>query len=157
MTSKPDGEKLIKMIVEEKNLVVVVDFLVDVVQFFRTPYNGSDVQPYQFMPMFNNYPPMVLEVKVSNVWAIIPGDYSTLNCQSLAILLDAVYRQSWRGDNWIGPGACTKFIEAILKKIYIFKTDYLVKSNDTPGDSNQNSPIEKNSKKGVTFEKYTPA
>lgn len=92
MTSKPDGEKLIKMIVEEKNLVVVVDFLVDVVQFFRTPYNGSDVQPYQQMPMFNNYPPMVLEVKVSNVWAIIPGDYSTSNCQSLAILLDAVYR-----------------------------------------------------------------
>jgi vacuolar protein sorting-associated protein 13A/C len=46
MTSKPDGEKLIKMIIEEKNLVVVADFLVDVVQFFRTPYNGSDAQDY---------------------------------------------------------------------------------------------------------------
>jgi len=43
MSSRPDGEKLIKMIVEEKNLMVVVDFLVDVVQFFRTPFNGSDV------------------------------------------------------------------------------------------------------------------
>lgn len=95
MSSRPDGEKLIKMIVENKNLLVVVDFLVDVVQFFRTPYNGSDTQPYQYMPLFNNYPPMVVEVKVSNVWALIPGDLQNFEAHSLALLIDILYRQSW--------------------------------------------------------------
>lgn len=31
MRSGPDGEKLIKMVVENKNLLILVDFLVDVV------------------------------------------------------------------------------------------------------------------------------
>ena len=31
MTSKPDGEKLIKMVIEDKNLIVILDFIMDVV------------------------------------------------------------------------------------------------------------------------------
>lgn len=42
MKTKPDGEKLIKIKLENKNIILLVDFLVEVVQFFRTPYNGSD-------------------------------------------------------------------------------------------------------------------
>jgi vacuolar protein sorting-associated protein 13A/C len=40
--SKPDGEKIIKMIIENKNLLLLLDFLVEAVSLFRNPYNGSD-------------------------------------------------------------------------------------------------------------------
>ena len=105
------------------------------------------------MPIFNNYPPMILEVKISNVWAIIPGDFNFEN-QSVAILLDAVYRQSWRGDNWFGPGSCTKFIEAVLKKVHIFKSDQLIQPNrvsNSPLESLRASQLQS---KGVKFREF---
>lgn len=43
MKTRPDGEKLIKIKVQNKNVVLLVDFLAEVVQYFRVPYNGSDV------------------------------------------------------------------------------------------------------------------
>lgn len=42
MRSRPDGEKLIKMILENKTLYLAPDLLSDLVLFFRKPYNGSD-------------------------------------------------------------------------------------------------------------------
>ena len=146
MRSGPDGEKLIKMVVENKNLLILVDFLVDVVQYFRTPFNGSDTQPYQRMPLFNNYPPMVVQVKVNNLWAIILGDYSNVNTHSLALLVDITYQQQWAGDNWIGPGRCEKKLDLKLKKTYIFKTDHIVKQKKnldmTPFDESDDiSPV----------------
>lgn len=124
--SKPDGEKLIKMIVEDKNLLVIVDFLVEVVSYFRTPFNGSDAQPYQFMPLYNNYPPMVIDIKVKNVWALIPGDLVDKAGDSLAILIDVDYQQEWAGDNWIGPGSCEKRLDLKLKKTFIFRWDSIM-------------------------------
>jgi hypothetical protein len=42
--AQPDGEKLIKLIIENKNIVAAVDLLVDLVTVFRQPFNGSDIQ-----------------------------------------------------------------------------------------------------------------
>lgn len=40
--SRPDGEKLIKMTLENKTLYLAVDLITDLVTFFRKPFNGSD-------------------------------------------------------------------------------------------------------------------
>ncbi|CAK73960.1 unnamed protein product (macronuclear) [Paramecium tetraurelia] len=129
MKTRPDGEKLIKIKLENKNIILLIDFLVEVVQFFRQPYNGSDKQPYQRNPHFNNFPPMVIEINVVNVWAIILGDLEKENFEkskSIGILLDCNYSQTWLGDSWFGPGSCEKNIEATLKKLYIFQTNHII-------------------------------
>lgn len=35
MKTRPDGEKLIKIKLEDKNIILLIDFLVEVVLFFR--------------------------------------------------------------------------------------------------------------------------
>lgn len=42
LRSRPDGEKLIKMIIEGKTIYLAIDLITDIVTFFRKPYNGSD-------------------------------------------------------------------------------------------------------------------
>ena len=42
MVSRPDGEKIMKMTLRDKNLVIVGDLLGEIVSFFRGPFNGSD-------------------------------------------------------------------------------------------------------------------
>ncbi|CAD8180234.1 unnamed protein product [Paramecium pentaurelia] len=129
MKTKPDGEKLIKIKLENKNIILLIDFIVEVVQFFRQPYNGSDKQPYQRNPPFNNFPPMVIEINVVNVWAIVLGDLEKETFEkskSIGILLDCNYSQTWLGDSWFGPGSCEKNIEATLKKLYIFQTNHII-------------------------------
>jgi vacuolar protein sorting-associated protein 13A/C len=155
--SKPDGEKIIKMIVENKNLLLLTDFLGETVQFFRTPYNGSDTQPYQYMPMFNNYPTMLVEVKVCNVWVLIPGDYVKMDSQSLALLVDVTYQQDWAGDNWIGPGMCEKRLDANLKKIFIFRTDTVIRNNKQGPDSHATSPELNTLTRAVKFRDFVQA
>ncbi|CAD8085165.1 unnamed protein product [Paramecium sonneborni] len=143
MKTKPDGEKLIKIKLENKNIILLIDFLVEVVQFFRQPYNGSDKQPYQRNPHFNNFPPMVMEINVVNVWAIVLGDLEKEafeKSKSIGILLDCNYSQTWLGDSWFGPGSCEKNIEAILKKLYIFQTNHIINLKQ---DEQSKQPFEK--------------
>jgi len=40
--TRPDGEKLMKAHLKNKNFVFMNDFLFDLIGFFRTPFNGSD-------------------------------------------------------------------------------------------------------------------
>ena len=42
MYTRPDGEKVMKMSIENKNLVYMNDFIMDIVKFFRKPFDGSD-------------------------------------------------------------------------------------------------------------------
>jgi hypothetical protein len=63
--TQPDGEKLIKIHLYHKNLIFLNDFIMDLVSFFRTPFNGSDdiENKYFFRaPDYNNYPPMVIKI-----------------------------------------------------------------------------------------------
>lgn len=44
------------------------DFLFDLIGFFRTPFNGSDDilnKRFYREPKYNNYPPMVIKIKVN--------------------------------------------------------------------------------------------
>lgn len=74
-TSRPDGEKLIKMQLENKSLILLIDFIMDIVQYFRKPFDGSDVQPNLKPPFYNNYPPMVVKIRAANICALLLGDY----------------------------------------------------------------------------------
>ena len=75
--AQPDGEKLIKLIIENKNVVAEVDLLVDLLNVFRDPFNGSDVQErkvgigekelgekekFFFAPDANNWATMTVEI-----------------------------------------------------------------------------------------------
>lgn len=40
--TQPDGEKLIKIHIKNKNFVFMNDYLFDLIAFFRNPFNGSD-------------------------------------------------------------------------------------------------------------------
>lgn len=40
--ARPDGEKLIKMTIENKTVFLANDLITEIVTFFRKPYNGSD-------------------------------------------------------------------------------------------------------------------
>lgn len=65
--AQPDGEKLIKIHINNKNFLFMNDFLSDLISFFRVPFNGSDdIQSKKFFrePAYNNYPPMVIKIKV---------------------------------------------------------------------------------------------
>lgn len=64
--SRPDGEKLMKFILEDKTLYIASDLITDLVSFFRKPFNGSDFQPnLKQPPFFNNFPQMTVEFKVT--------------------------------------------------------------------------------------------
>ncbi|EAR98069.2 PH domain protein, putative (macronuclear) [Tetrahymena thermophila SB210] len=66
--SRPDGEKLIKMMIENKTVYLGIDLISDIVRFFRNPYNGSDFQPnVKQSPYFNNFAQMTVEIKASNL------------------------------------------------------------------------------------------
>lgn len=41
--SRCDGEKLIKMNLKRKNIILLPDFIKDIVMFFRKPHDGSDI------------------------------------------------------------------------------------------------------------------
>ena len=73
--SRCDGEKLIKMEIGNKNVAIVVDFITDIIKFFRKPFDGSDVQKNIHRPNFNNYPPMVVSIKARNICAIMLSSY----------------------------------------------------------------------------------
>ena len=60
MKSRCDGEKLIKMCLYNKNLVVLVDLIKDLFVFFRRPFDGTDDPIELISPNFNNYPPMIV-------------------------------------------------------------------------------------------------
>lgn len=44
MVTQPDGEKLIKIQLSNKNIVAYPDLIIKLIGFFRNPYNGSDFQ-----------------------------------------------------------------------------------------------------------------
>ncbi|KAL4465070.1 hypothetical protein ABPG72_009448 [Tetrahymena utriculariae] len=73
--SRPDGEKLIKMIIENKTVYLGIDLISDIVRFFRNPYNGSDFQPnVKQSPFFNNFAQMTVEIKASNLMCFTKSD-----------------------------------------------------------------------------------
>ena len=43
MKTNPDGEKQIKIQLENQNILLVPDLLFDIILFFRQPFNGSDI------------------------------------------------------------------------------------------------------------------
>ena len=91
MKTCPDGEKQIKVQLDNKNILFIFDLIWDIVLFFKQPFNGSDIQPYIFQPIFNNYAPMYIEIALSNICIILPGSLSKKENQSLALVVDLMY------------------------------------------------------------------
>ncbi|KAL4464468.1 hypothetical protein ABPG72_021161 [Tetrahymena utriculariae] len=123
--TQPDGEKLIKIHIKNKNFVFMNDFLFDLIAFFRTPFNGSDdILNKQFFrqPKQNNYPPMIIKIQAENFWALILDSLNNpSNC--LAVNLNADYLQEWIGDSGMGPGSALMNINIDLKKLLTCNTD----------------------------------
>ncbi|KAL4483457.1 hypothetical protein ABPG73_001006, partial [Tetrahymena malaccensis] len=123
--TQPDGEKLIKIHIKNKNFVFMNDFLFDLIAFFRTPFNGSDdILNKQFFrqPKQNNYPPMVIKIQAENFWALILDSLNNpSNC--LAVNLNADYLQEWIGDSGMGPGSALMDINIDLRKLLTCNTD----------------------------------
>ena len=136
--ARPDGEKLIKVIIEKKNIVAAVDLLVDIVSVFRQPFNGRDIQKrkvskddkkgesFVFAPKANNWARMTVEVQANNLCLLLLQNFDEFNKNALALLIDAKYKHEWIGDSWYGPGSCSISVQANLKKAFLFPANHVV-------------------------------
>ena len=134
-TSKYDGEKLIKIKVTNKNLILLIDLLSELVSFFMKPFDGSDIPSYIHKKPFNNNPPMIVKVELSNIYLILLADFKTIkDTESIAVLIDLKYDHKWLGDAYVGPGSIEIVVGLDIKKFCLFKTPDLMNDDCISGN-----------------------
>lgn len=139
-TSRYDGEKLIKIKLNNKNLIVLIDLITDLVSFFMKPFDGTNVPSYiRKIPPFNNNPPMIVKVELSNIYMILLADYNNIkDSESISILIDLNYEHKWLGDAYLGPGSIDISVYLFLKRFCLFKTSDLINDAFIKGESDNN-------------------
>lgn len=109
---KYDGEKHIDIKCEDKAIILVGDFLMDLVQFFRNPF-WYPHQDFEIIPTknYNNYPSMTVELCFENCSIILAQDFEKKERNDcLVIISDIHFSQKYFADCWMGPGSLLKDI-----------------------------------------------
>lgn len=61
-TSSPQGEKLIDISIEQKNLIIFIDLIQEMIAYFMKPF-GEEKNYIETLIDYNNYPPMTVRVR----------------------------------------------------------------------------------------------
>ena len=74
-----NGEKVIYIELNGKTIILALDLIQDLVQYFRKPFNHSEKVNYWYDLKYNNFAPMNLTIKADNISVVLLEDYTSLD------------------------------------------------------------------------------
>lgn len=77
-TSSPEGEKLIDISIEQKNLIIFIDLIQEMIAYFMKPF-GEEKNYIETLIDYNNYPPMTVRVRKTNYIFMISDTHISFN------------------------------------------------------------------------------
>ena len=112
---------------QNKSLVVAVDLIASIVNYFRKPFSGEEVVDYteSMQHLFNNYPPMRIRIAVKDFALILAENFTNINSDSAIMICNVNYSHEWLGDANEGPGSVQMGADVGIRRMIMTKTNKL--------------------------------
>lgn len=112
MNASWDSQTDITILSSNKSLLLVPDFLMSALNFFKRPFSGklrvtSESPPPVIMKAkerFNNYAPMIVHLYLDNTTLLLPTSYEEQECTFFKLNTNLYLRFEYKGDAYKGPG-----------------------------------------------------
>ena len=130
MESKWDGESIITIVIQDKSLLCIQDFMFEALEFFKKPFTNAPQYPSRIpTEKFNNYPPMVVHLYFDTLKLVLPSSLATDGKISIQCETNLYVRFQYQGDAVNGPGFYDMLVEMDIIRCYE-KQFYVLKPSD---------------------------